>query len=709
MPTPLENVFYKNQTVTTDISCLIEYNMNSLIDGVSVSNIEVDSGYTSDAAYRAQISRKDPDDNTKIIPYPSDAPIPFKKLFPLESVIKEFRPHSSDIKYSIPGIGDNLSVGVGGNKIQRYNEVFYSPTEPRLYYPGISNAYKYWVGAKNKKIALRVTYKHDNTSWTASKNKGSIPTGNKHALTNKIVVRFNKYHSRPASAQVLITKDDNTISTIGLPVGNPAFDTWTGDIVLYYNGTTWTTTNSGVYDYTQKIKSIELRAMPLQGITPSADIAVIEISARLVKDITSDLISMSINQETSATDESMLPVGVVNSNTMTLSLANYNSTSLKTIVYDRNITQFDTTKLYLAKNVKLTPFFKVYHSAATYAADPRGSYDKVNQGEYFIDTYRISEHGEYEITALDGAKILMDKFCPDILCEQYAATAILRRLLDSVGFTNYKFNISDTNDSSVPKLAYWHTDDTQTVWEAIQDLCKDFQINAFFDKEGVLQIYTRNVIYNTNRPVNWQFFHGTAYDSSDGRIFLPNIISLSKNQIPSANSVKVLWQTPLSSSYTGNSGSLWTSPPYILAAGSLESDMTTTSDQFVISLQTIDTFSEQESLFSFNGFVLIDSEIIEYDAIEYQYRKKDENDNKLYYAWISSPSELSQYRYDSRPGALDINKYQETSNFKPSGKYRVKRDEYNTLVGRGALGTTATEHKTYNKSIEKWAIRKVSF
>jgi hypothetical protein len=707
--TALENVFYKNQTVTTDVSCLIEYNMNSLIDGVSVSNIEVDSDYTSDAAYRAQISRKDPSDNTKTIAYPSDAPIPFKKLFPLESVVKEFRPHSSDIKYLIPGIGDNLSVGVGGDKIQPYDTRLYPSTSPRLYYPGISNAYKYWVGAKNKKIALRVTYKHDSNSWTASKNKGSIPAGNKNALANKIVVRFNKYHSRPASAQVIITKSDNTTSTITLPVGDPAFDTWTGDIVLYYNGTTWTTTNSGVYDYTQQIKSIELRATPQQGTTPSADIAVIEISARLIKDITSDMISLSINQESSSTDESMLPVGVVNSNTMSLSLANYNTSTLKTITYDRNITQFDTTKLYLVKNARLNTFFKVYHSAATYAADPRGSYDKVNQGEYFIDTFSIAEHGEYEITALDGAKILMDKFCPDILCEKYPVTAILRRLLDSVGFTNYNFNIKDTDDNSIPTLAYWYTDDSQTVWEAIQELCKDSQINAFFDKENVLQIYTRNAIYDTDRPVDWQFFYGTAYDSTDGRIFLPNIINMSKDQIPSANAVKVLWQTPISSSFTGNSGKLWTSPPYILAAGSLGSDMTTTSDEFVINLQTIDVFAQQESLFSFNGFVLIDSEIIEYDAIEYQYRKKLETDNQLYFAWISSEADLNQYRYESRPGAMDINRYQETANFKPSGKYRVKKDSYNTLVGRGALGTTAAEHKTYNKSIEKWSVRKVSF
>lgn len=710
MPTNLENVFYQNHAIRINPGCLIEYNMNSLIDGVSVSNVTVDSTYTSDSAYRSQITHEDYSTfpHGSDVSYETDGPIPFKKLFPLESVVQPFRPSSCGIKYSIPGIGDNLSVGTGGDIIEPYNVIPYPTNKPRIYYPGISNKYKYWVGAKNKNIALKVTYKHDSTSWTASKKSGSIPTGNKNALANKIVVKFEKYHSKPISAWVVITKSDGTVlPNVSLPLSDYG-STWNGELILYYNGTTWSKNEPTSYSNTQEIKSIQVNALVPQGITPSADIGVIEISARWVKDISSDLISMSINQSSSAEDESMLPVGTINSNTLEMVLANYNQSVLVTQVYERTATSFDSTKLYMVKNAKIIPFFKIYHANGSIdtTSDP---YDKNLQGEFYIDTYEISEHGDYSITALDGSKQLMETFCPDILCQSYPSITVMMRLFDSIGFTKYNFNIKqvDGTDDSIINLNNWWTDDTQTVWEALQELCKDSQTNAFFDKDGVLQIYTRNYIYDTSREVDWQF-----YQSKYGGI-LPNIMSFSKNEIPSANSVKVLWQTPISSTYIGDAEKLWTSPPYSLGAGGLGDDITAAditgeSEYILITLSTIDPYSKVESFYNYSGFVLIDSEIIEYDAIGYQYVKK--NGDFVDNVWISSASDLNQYRSDSKPGAADSTKYQETAFFKPNGRYRIKKDQYGKLIGRGALGTKAVAHYTFEQSkANNWTVREVQF
>ena len=86
MPTNLENVFYNNTTVRTGIGCTIEYNMNSLIDGISATTTATKEDYISG------------------ISYPSTTPIkvnPFKKLFPVDSVIKPFRPSGPGIKYFV--------------------------------------------------------------------------------------------------------------------------------------------------------------------------------------------------------------------------------------------------------------------------------------------------------------------------------------------------------------------------------------------------------------------------------------------------------------------------------------------------------------------------------------------------------------------------------------------------------------------------------
>lgn len=696
----LDNVFYNNTSVKTDISCIFEYNMNALIDGVSVANVEVDNTYTSDSAYRAQISYKGVGGTP--VGYPIDGPIPFKKIFPLDSVVSAYRPSASGIKYLVPGIGDNFTSKTGDNAAIRYNSIEYPSDKPRLYYPGISAPYKYWLGAKNKNIALKVTYKHDAASWTASKKDGPLPTGNKDAIANKIVVKFEKYHSKPLSAWVVITRaNGEVLPNVALPVGDQGSD-WNGELVLYYNGSTWSSTDPKSYNNIQEIKSIQVNATVPQVIGKSAAIGVIEISARWVKDLSSDLISMNITQESSSQDSSMLPVGTINSNMLQLEMANYNQISSRFITreYNRNSTYFETGITYIAKGVKALPYFKVYHPDATYVV---GDYDRVSQGEYFVDTYDISEFGEYSISCLDGSKQLMETMCPDIICENYSSTAVIRRLLDSIGFTKYNINIlkvdDNISDDSIPQINYWWTDDSQTVWEALQEICKDMQFNAFFDKAGVLQFYTRNYIYDANRDVNWEFY----YDREG--IILPNISAFAKSEVPSANSVKIIWSSPITSNYTGNSESLWTSPEYYLSAGGLETAISATSEEITIGTQTIDPYAKQESLYNFNGFVLIDSEVIEYDAIGYQYTDKE--NVFVPNVWIESAADISKYRYLSKVGAQDVNNYQETAYFKPNGRYRVKKDDYGKLVGRGALGTTAAAHVTANESMSNWKVWQV--
>ena len=54
MPTNLENVFYNNTSVRTDVGCTIEYNMNSMIDGIAASTTATDANYISEEA-KAQI------------------------------------------------------------------------------------------------------------------------------------------------------------------------------------------------------------------------------------------------------------------------------------------------------------------------------------------------------------------------------------------------------------------------------------------------------------------------------------------------------------------------------------------------------------------------------------------------------------------------------------------------------------------------------
>jgi hypothetical protein len=426
--------------------------------------------------------------------------------------------------------------------------------------------------------------------------------------------------------------------------------------------------------------------------TPSAGagkiIGLIELSARWIKDISSDVVSFQINKESSSSSEDILPVGKVTANSLNLSLAKYNQSAPQYISYNRTST-LDSSLTYIYKNAVLNPYFKIYHSNGAITEGSK-KYDKVSQGYYYVDNWEINTYGESSVTALDNTKYLMETVAPDILCEYYPATAIIRRLLDSVGFTNYSFNLIADTDSSIPFINYFWTDGSKTVWENIQELCQDIQMNAVMDENNILQFYSRNYMYSRTEK-SWNFYHEKEGDS------LPNIIDFEQKEIASANQVKVLWSTPISSTYLGSSGPLWQSPTSYLIAGGLKETLTSTTNKIILDLGTLDKYSKFQSGFNFNGYFMIDSEIIEFDAIGYQYIPKDLTPSTIYDAltetnisnngsnfiniWIENSADVNKYRNFSKVGSSDINS---EIYFKPNGAYRVKT--------RGALGTTAAAH-----------------
>ena len=661
MPTNLENVFYNDTTVKTQIGATIEYNMNSLIDNLTVTSTIADTAYTN-----------------AITNWTTGKPNPFKKLFPIDSIIKPFRPINSGVNYYILGPDQQ-----DGTPLNFYSpkRVIYPIDKARVYYPGVTTSYKYWVGPKNANIDITVNYVN------------SVNT--KPARSNKLVIAFDKFHTLPTSVAVDITYSDNSVKSTSLPNFNTNFPD--GRVILYPTATdtNWiTVVPETLYELSKQIKSVKVT-----GTNSSGTVAVIEISARWIKDISSDIVSLDIQKESSSSSSDILPVGNVTANTINLILSKYDQTSLQIESYNRASTSFDASKIYIAKNVEIKPHFKVYHALGSITSGS-DKYDKIEQGLYFVDSWSISSHGDTSITALDGSKYLMETLCPDLLLEGYPVTAILRSLLDVIGFTNYNFNVVTTDskvtDTSVPMINYWWTSPEDTVWEAIQDLCRDIQMNAFFDESNVLQFYSREYMYNRT-TADWNFYY-----EKEGSA-LPNIIDFFKEEIASANQVKVLWSTPITSSSTGSSGGLWTSPTTFLAGGGLKYDIAANTSAaqtvLIIEISSSESYSNIQSLFNFNGYLLIDSEIIEYDAIRYQYVPKDSATNTYESVWIESKSDIDKYRYLSKTGYAVAGKF-ETAYFRPTGEYRVKT--------RGALGTTPAFHaaSAINK-LSQWSGREV--
>jgi hypothetical protein len=323
------------------------------------------------------------------------------------------------------------------------------------------------------------------------------------------------------------------------------------------------------------------------------------------------------------------------------------------------------------------------------------SVQKVPQGVFYVTSWSLSEFGEASIDATDAAKILQDTVCPQLLVESSPVTSVIKRVLDSVGFSNYKINIKKTdgevNDDSIPSLTYWWSDGEQTVWEVLQELCRDIQMNAFVDEYNVLNFYTRNFIYDKELPTSWIFTNEEIKSGSNVE-YAPNIIRLSTKELFSANNVRVRYKTAFVSTNSESSSPLWKSESAFLGAGSLATNIDADSTKFKLNQNTINSARVDKILDQFNGYVLINGEVIEYDGVWYQYVPKEKDttftpprDKPPVPVLIKNQSDIWKYSALAKPGF---------KNFYPTGEYDIKT--------RGALSTSKMSHKkTLNSYINE--------
>ena len=736
----LKNIFYNSRTVNIGAGCTIEYNMNTLLDNITISTTATDADYIDDVIENpGQIIRINP----------------FKKLFPLDSVLKPFRPVNSGIKYYIQLDADHQ----GANRFLDYRTTPYTTTypadRPRVYYPGVTTYYKYWLTpqdtgvnvtvkyvqstatiseayATGEKVVYKTTADHGFTqgkrvtitgsgnadfnltnhvissvpdsrtfsvvnslaeaTFTGTKtatlvNTSGTATPTKPALANKIVIRFEKYHSLPATCSVVITYNDNTTaspSAFTVPSS--------GNLNIYYNGTAWT--DSAPFSSAQPISypaPKEIKSIAIT--TPSAGagkvIGLVEVSARWIKDISSDLITFDISKESTSNPEDMLPVVSITANSLSMSLAKYNQSNLRVLTYNRDddwtVNPAPNDVIYFAKNAEVRPHIIAYHSLGA-VTDGSLKYDRIQQGTFYLDSHSISQFGDVELNALDGSKQLMETLMPDLIYQDAPVTSIIMSILDSIGFSNYKINmlLNEANrsiDTSVPTLSLWWSENNKTVWDSLQELCRDIQMNAYFDEDNVLQFLTRDYLYNKS-TIDWEFYYAQSGDK------LPNIIEFNKKELASANQVKIIWRTPMNSLYTQNALDLWTSEPSFLISGGLRYDIAANTPaelvNFNIDLDNLDPLTRVESTFNYSGYFLVDSEVFEYDAMEFEYEPLDSTSTET--VFIGSQGDWSTYRALSKTGS---------QYFKPTGRYRIK--------ARGVFGTTPAAHKsTAAQTLDAW-------
>ena len=414
VPTAAKDLISKSTTLSMGVGATIDINVNSMVDFTSSSIVG---------------------NEYKVI----DGRQPFKKLFPLDSIVKPLRPVAAGIKYGISG-------DVGNQTYADPSTVIFKPsgqtttTKYRTYYPGINTYYKYWVSPKDTDASIIIAYP-------------------KLVYANKVVVKFEISHAFPTAWTVTI--GDTSLSGTAADIKSfNSTDYDAGTLTLYWNGTAWSKNSSDI-----NLNSYnEFASASLSATNPGGYIGVIEFAPHWVRDLTDHIVDFEIRKESSASTEALVPVGNITANSLNMNLSKYQSSAIYFQSYTKDVS-INTSKMYLYKQAQINVYLKLYDPNASDTdskTDSKGKYYKINQGTFYLDSWDINQYGDVSLFGLDSAKILQETLAPDILCESFSSIAIVRRLLDSVGYTNYNFNYNES-DTSIISPNYWWSDSTLSL------------------------------------------------------------------------------------------------------------------------------------------------------------------------------------------------------------------------------------------------------
>lgn len=534
--------------------------------------------------------------------------------FPIESIIDGFRPTKGAMKARV-------GAGVVADD--------YNLSDSRFYIGGPDDVYKYYTSQQPTNSSGVFPTHTDGLSIARPQ-----VTYSKVTQSNKIVIKLENTWASPLSYNVKIQTTLNggwtTIST------NPTIQS-DGQIILYYNGTSWSVTKpatlvntavagvqllvtsmtSGrkkdgtiqtfdtyasaptyapVYDnngvVTNPVNYSNAGAYTTQNTTgANSHLDVIAIEAHQEADFSSRLVNVTDSFDIS--DVSYLyPIGTLTTQIGTVELSNE----------DGVFNQSNSSSPYyglIEPNAQFTLEWVYTISGVNYSVQEFSLYG-AEWGGTQTDTVTI------ELT--DAGKFLQTMISESALWENLTVPQIITRVLDSVGFTNYNTNITtQTTNFRIP--VFW-TDGEKSAWDVLDELAKASQTAIYFDAYGVLQVKTREVAFNNTAAPVWTL-RGVA-----SGLELPDIVTLDQTDQFETNDVTVSYQTTKWAEANNGQPTMqkvWEPDGTVtLRASQLTTAMSATDTLLWINLDDI-------AVWPYSAQLNVDNEIMEYEGKQYVY------------------------------------------------------------------------------------------
>jgi len=444
----------------------------------------------------------------------------------------------------------------------------------------------------------------------------------------------------------------------------------------------------------------------------------IEISPRLVMNISDKTLDYSINKSASDLGLSGLPVGQLVASNGTINIFDYDQ------AFNENNSSSIISK-YINRHIQ----FKFYEVIV----DVDGWDYWVPIKTLYSDSFPKAdiENKKISIVLRDLYWYLESITAPQILMTEVSVSSAVSLLLDYIGFSNYTFKRVENEKEII--IPYFFVGPDKSVAEILEDLAVSTQTAMFFDEYNNFVMMSKNYIMPTiaQRPTTFAL-KGTNDLFQDKEIKnktltnskLANIISVSaqannvyndgvinyttrhiQRSIGSLRQASLLdderfyiykpvllWEVSGSENTKSLNNEIGTQSSYLLSAIPLNADLSADVPIVKNGIVINNTFSLGEASYwigRYNGYFYSQGEIIKYDAVQY-------NVTGFGNVWITSVEDYQDYfaklPFNGKiyPTGL-VRIYSEPKYFEQEGIVKLQNGPV-VKHGRGQFGTTIVAH-----------------
>ena len=458
---------------------------------------------------------------------------------PLSSVFEQNRPDPGIINLFAYRKGSSI-ISSERLKVGNFGSANNGARTDRVYPIYKESKFRYWSSVRqviSNNIPTVIGLSAATSPYTIS-NAAPFIVYSQSFNINKITIKTQKYQGYATTFKVEYLLDGQTTWTS--PASLQFTDSSvlsTGKLNLYYNGSTWSTTETSatqlVSSATDSIKICGIRLSVSKMSAGNIPLEVIEISPRLQIDV-SDYVTGFDKSSSIEASISGVPASGIISGTGTLSLFNQN-----------DYFSINTT------NSIISPY--LYQGIEVRAYQTINS-ETIQVGTMYTTSWNDSGNSQVSIQLEDYFFFLKRQKAPDISIANISgietSVAVLI-LLDNAGITNYEYvkSFSGSKDDFVMDFFFCSQD--QTIAEVLGEIAVSSQCVVYVDAKNTIKVVSRDSfasnfdIGSTNYwLVGTEDWSGKAESTYLNNNYVSNIVSIAERKIEPI--------TEMSVSYSGN-------------------------------------------------------------------------------------------------------------------------------------------------------------